>query len=219
MPVQRVLGGAALLPGQVILLRRFDDAITHALGTVARHDQLYGGEEGTDEFGLLIIQVLADTFRDRHGGALQFQHPKGDAVHIEHNVRPLGVSPGVSRRNCHLLGNGEMVTFRMLPVYQPDRLRLLARAFLHFYAVTQEAVDFLVAVVEATALVACCAGQHMQGTVDQPAFITLFFFEEGTKVTRFDVSVILPIDPVAQVVVAQSVAKQSHNAVLNGTFG
>ena len=44
--VERVLRSSLVfLPGQVILLRRLDGAVAQALGVVARHDELHGGEE------------------------------------------------------------------------------------------------------------------------------------------------------------------------------
>ena len=42
-----------------------------------------------------------------------------DAVDVEHDVRPLGVA---RPRDGDLLGDGEMVLLRVLPVDQPDRL-------------------------------------------------------------------------------------------------
>ena len=38
-----------LLPGQAVLLRRLDHAVAQALGVVAGHHELHGGEEGLDE--------------------------------------------------------------------------------------------------------------------------------------------------------------------------
>ena len=153
-PVQRVFDRAVFLPGQVILLRRLDRAVAQALGVVARHDQLHRGEEGLDEDLLLVVQVLADALGHRNGGALQFQHAKRDAVDVEHHVRPLGVGLGVCACDGDLLGDGEVVLLRVLPVDQPDGLRVFAHIGLHLHAIAEQVIDRPVAVVEALAGVA-----------------------------------------------------------------
>ena len=48
-----------------------------------------------------------------------------------------------------LLGDGEVILLRVLPVDQPDGLRVLADVGLHLHAVAQQFVDRAVAVVEA----------------------------------------------------------------------
>ena len=50
-----------------------------------------------------------------------------------------------------LLGDGEVVGLRVLPVDQPDRLGLLADARLDLHAVAQQAVDLAVGLVEVAA--------------------------------------------------------------------
>ena len=150
-PVEQVLDRAVFLPGQVILLRRLDRAVAQAFGVVARHDELHRGEEGLDEFLLLVVEVLADALGHRDGRALQLQHAERDAVDVEHHVRPLRVGLGVGARDGDLLGDGEMVLLRVLPVDQPDGLRVLADVGLHLHAVAQQVVDRPVAVVEALA--------------------------------------------------------------------
>ena len=146
--------GLVFLPGQVILLRRLDGAVAQALGVVARHDQLHRGEEGLDEDLLLVVEVLADALGHRDGGALQLQHAERDAVDVEHHIRALGVGLGVGARDGDFLGDGEVVLLRVLPVDQPDGLRVLADLGLHLHAVAQQLIDRAVAVVEALARVA-----------------------------------------------------------------
>ena len=53
----------------------------------------------------------------------------------------------------HLLGDGEVVLLRLLPVDQVDGLRHLARLDLHRDAVAQQVVDRLVVAVEAAVVV------------------------------------------------------------------
>jgi len=74
----------------------------------------------------------------------QLQHAKGDAVHVEHDVRALGILAA----DGDLFGNGEVVGLRVLPVDEPDGLELLAGAFLHLHTVAQQLVDGLVGVVQ-----------------------------------------------------------------------
>ena len=81
------IGSVALSTPDEVFLVGFDSAVAHPLGVVARHHQLHGGEE------LRInpssgYQVLVDTFRDRDSGSLEFNDIKGNAVDIEHQIRP-----------------------------------------------------------------------------------------------------------------------------------
>jgi hypothetical protein len=57
-----VVGGVFFFPGEVVLFGGFDGAVAQALGVVARHHQLQGGEEGLDELFFLVVEVLADAF-------------------------------------------------------------------------------------------------------------------------------------------------------------
>ena len=149
--VRRVTGlerRVLFFPVEVILFRRFDDAVAQALGVIAGHDELDRSKEPTNEGALLVIEVLADALSHRHRGTLEFQHAQGDAVHIQHDVRALLVLA----LDGHLFGDGEVILFWVLPVYEPDRLVLFAGAFFYFHTVTQEFIDGAVGVVEAFAL-------------------------------------------------------------------
>ena len=202
------------LPGQVILLRRLDGAVAQALGVVARHDPLHGGEEGLDEILLLVVEVLADALGHRDGGALQLQHAERDAVDVEHDVRALAVRLGVGRRDRDFLGDGEVVVLRMLPVDQPDGLRVLADLGLHLHAVAQQVVDRPVAVVEALAGVARRLVEHVQRPGDQRLVVALLLQPGTRSKLRLDVAVALAVGPVAEIVVAQLLAEQLHHALL-----
>ena len=76
------------LPLEEILLRRADSAVLQALGIIACKDELHGAEEPFVELRLLVGQVLADAVTDGHAAVLQLQHADGDAVDIEHDIRP-----------------------------------------------------------------------------------------------------------------------------------
>ena len=53
-----------LFPFQKVFFRSFNHSIADALGIIAGHHQLNRGEEVADEIFFLIIEVLANPFRD-----------------------------------------------------------------------------------------------------------------------------------------------------------
>ena len=96
--VQRVFDRAVFFPSEVIFLRRLDRAVTQALGVVASHDQLHGGEEVLDENLLLVVEVLADAFGHGNRRAFQLQHAERDTVDIEDHIRAFAVRLGIGCR-------------------------------------------------------------------------------------------------------------------------
>ena len=94
---------------------------------------------------------------------------------------------------------------------------LLAHVGLDLDAVAQQAIDGLVDIVEALGLVAGDLVEFVQGAVDERLAVALAL-EEGAQIGLFDVAVVRPLFPVAQVVVAQGVAEQLDDAVLGETF-
>ena len=208
LPQQRVVAGVrvciGLLPAQPVLLRRLDHAVAQALGVVARHHQLNGGEEGPDELLLLVVEVLPDALGHRHGGALQLQHAQRDAVDVEHDVRALGVLAD----DRHLLGDGEVVVLGVLPVDQPDRIGLLADVRLHLHAVAQQAVDLAVGVVERLAAAQRRGlAQLEQDLPDDLVAVPLPLQPVGEQ-CLLDVAVAVAVLPVAEVGVAQRVLEE-----------
>ena len=97
---------------------------------------------------------------------------------------------------------------RVLPVDQPDGLGVLAHVGLDLHAVAQQAVDLLVDVVEALALVAGGLLELVQGAVDQRLAVPLPQ-QIGAQVGLFDVAVAGAIFPVAEVVVFRGVSRNS----------
>ena len=75
--------------------------------------------------------------------------PDGDAVQIEHEVRP----PLEVAAERHFFGDSEIVLLRLLPVDEVDGFCDLARLDLYWHAVAQQVVDRLVVPVEASAVV------------------------------------------------------------------
>ena len=100
-----------LLPPQEILLRRADRAVLQALGIVAGEDELHGAEEPRVELGLLVGKALADAVADGDAAVLQLQYADGDAVHVQHQVRPALVV--AAQRD--FLGDGEVVLLAAHP--------------------------------------------------------------------------------------------------------
>ena len=203
-----------LLPLQEILLRRADGAVLQALGIVAGEDELHGAEEPLVELGLLVGKVLPDAVADGDAAVLQLQHADGDAVDIEHEVRP----PLVVALERHLLGDGKVVLLRLIPVDEVDGFRDLARLDLHRHAVAQQVVDGLVVAVEAAAVVVRLGAQLVDGHVDLRRGVAAFG-QVSREQPFLDVAVAVAVGPVAEVAVAQFVAEQGDDAVLGGTFG
>jgi len=122
--IERVLLGAVLPPREVVFLLRFDGSVAQAFGVVAGHHELRRGEEVLDEDLLLVVEILPDAFGRRDDGPFQLEDAERDAVDIEHDIRALGVCPGVRGVDRDLLGDSKVIVRRMLPIDQPHRLVL-----------------------------------------------------------------------------------------------
>src|ERR1019366_6235829 len=77
-----------LFPPQKVFLRRPHSAILQALGVVAGKNELHCAKEALIELRLLVGKALPDAVADADAAILQFQYSDGDAVHIQHQVRP-----------------------------------------------------------------------------------------------------------------------------------
>ena len=77
-----------LFPPQKVFLRRPHSAVLQALRVVAGEDELHCAKESLIELGLLIGKALADAVADADPAVFQLQYSDGDAVHIQHQVRP-----------------------------------------------------------------------------------------------------------------------------------
>ena len=206
--------GAGFLPAQPVLLRRLAHAVAQPLGVVAGQQQLHGGEERADELLPLAVEILADAFGHRPRGALQFQHPQGDAVDVKHEVGPLGVLAG----DRHFFGDTEVVGGGVGPVDQPYGDGVLADLRPHLHAVPQQAVDLAVGVVER--LAAAERGrlaQREQRPVDHPAAVPLAL-QPIAEQRPFNVGVVGTVLPVAKIGVTERVAEQLDHAQLRAEF-
>jgi hypothetical protein len=108
----------------------------------------------------------------------------------------------------HFFGNGEVVVFWLLPINEPDGLGLLPGAGLDLDAVAQQAVDRFVGVVE---MFAFAQGGGLVEAVQRPADQDLIVAAPLQPVAQqpfFNVGVVGPILPVAQVGVAELLPEQ-----------
>ena len=200
-------------PGEVIFLARFDRAVAQPFAIIAGQHQLHGGEEGLDKELLLVVEILANAFADGNGGALEFQHPQGNAVDIEDDIGALGV--GAFDR--HLFGQGKVVRQRILPVDQPDRLAGFAHVLFDWDAIAQEAIDRFVTLIEAAALVVGGFAQFMERFGDE-RFAVAACPQHRAQKFRLNVAVVGSLRPVAQIVITQHPLKELHNPILGFAF-
>ena len=188
-----------LFPLQIVFLVSFNGAVAHALSIVARHHQLHGGEEVTDKILLLVIQVLVDTFRDRDGRAFELNHAKGNAVDIEHQIRSF-LMLALDR---HLFGNGKVVGLRISPVNKPDSLVLLTCTHFFFHAITQQAIDLLVGVIEEAPFAETRRPIQLPEHLGDQRRVHSPPHQPSGQQFRLDISVVLPCMPIPQVAIAQ----------------
>ena len=159
-------------PFKIVLLRCFNGAISQALRIITRHHQLHAGKEVSDKIFLLVIEVLPNTLRDRHRRAFQLNHAHSNTVNIQHYVWAFFVLA----LNGHFFGNGKIVCFWVFPVNQPHGFIKMTSTFFIFHAVTQQAINLFVGVIELfTFAQRCCRIQLANGTIDQRLADTAFF--------------------------------------------
>ncbi len=118
------------------------------LTAVACHDELHGGEELQDLAVFLVADILSDGIGDTDGVFLQLQYAQCDAVDIDHEVG--AAVPGIFNIPSHrdLLGNGEVVALRMLPVDIIDLSAEVRVLLMRLGGVAQVVVDGFVDLVQ-----------------------------------------------------------------------
>ena len=224
-PVEQRSGGGCragrrlVLPLHEELLRRAGGAVAQPLRVAARQQELHGAEEALVEDLFLVGDELAHAVGQLHRAALELDHRDGEAVEIEHDVRPALVA-ALQR---HLLGQREVVLLRVLPVDQVHRLVRLARGDLHRHAVAQELVGAQVRLVERDARRVGGGLELLEGGGDVGGGVAA-----GRQVVaqerRLDGAVVLPLVPFAEVAVAEVVGprrigEQGDDAVLRLALG
>ena len=212
--LKRVLSCLVFFPLQEILLLRPDGSVLQTLGIVTRKNELHRAEEARVEFRLLVGQALANAVADGDAAVFQFQHADGDAVHVQHNVRPALVV--AAKRD--FLGDGEVVFLRFLPVDQVDGFGDLPGLDLYRHAVAQQVVNRLVVAVEAATVVVRFGAQLVDGHADLRGVVAASRQVSG-KDFSLNVAVAFAVAPIAEVAIAQFIAEQGDDAVLRGAFG
>ena len=208
--------GLVFLPGQKVFGRRANGAVLQPFGIIARQNQLHGAEKPLVKLRLLVGEVLAHPIANAHAAVFQLQHAHGNAVHIQHHVRPALQRIAFFQR--HLLHHGKVVFFGLLPVNQAHRGHGLARLGFHLHAIAQQAIHRLVVGIQRAVWVAGFFVQLVQRRADLGGAIARLG-QIGREQASFDVAVAAPLAPVAQVVVTQVVLEQLQHARLGGAFG
>ena len=86
----------------------------------------------------------------------------GNTIHIQHDVGP----PLLVPLERHLLGDSEIVFLWLLPIYEVDGFRHLARLGLHRHAVAQQVVDGVVVAVKRAAVVVRFGAESVESRTD-----------------------------------------------------
>ena len=147
---------------QEVLVSRSDGPVAQPFGVVPGENELHGQKNQALNSGCLIGKALADAVADADAAVLQFDYADGDAVDIEHQIGP----PLMIALERHLLGDGEVVLLRLLPVDQLDGLCGLAGIGLYLHAIAQQSVDGLVIGIEIAAIVVGLSAQLVESRAD-----------------------------------------------------
>ena len=203
-----------LLPLQEVLLRRADRPIPQSLRIVPRENDLHRREKPRVELRLLVRQQLPDAVPDPHPAVLQLDHPHRDPVQVQHQVRP----PLLAAPQRHLLRNREVVGLRMLPIHQHDGFGDLPRLHLHRHPIAQQAIDRLVAVVQAPPRMVRLPLQPL----DRPGNLLRHhapLLQPIGQHRLLDVAVPVPVRPIPQIAIPQFIAEQRDHPFLRRPFG
>ena len=145
---------------------------------------------------------------------LQFDDPDGDAVHVEHQIRPARVTAA----QRHFLHDHKIIRRCVFPVDQLDLLKRLPRLGLNIDAVAQQAIDRLVVVVEAAVRVVRLDLEQVDGSPDLLQRVARRQ-QVGAQQLLLDVAVVRTVGAVPEVAVAEFVAEQGDDTVLGLAFG
>ena len=86
-----MLGKAVAFPFQIVLLRGKERTIAQALAVVPGHTELNSRKEIFDEVRSLVGQILTDAVGHGHTTLFQFDYRKRNTIHIDNDIRTLGV--------------------------------------------------------------------------------------------------------------------------------
>ena len=204
------------LPRQKVFGGRANGAVLQPFGVIARQNQLHRAEKPLVKLRLLVGEVLAHPIANAHAAVFQLQHAHGNAVHIQHHVRP--ALQRIAFFEGDFLRHGKVVVFGLLPVNQAHRRHGPARLSLHRHAIAQQAIHRLIVAIQRAVRVAGFFVQLVQRRADLGWGIACFA-QVGREQASFDVAIAGPLAPVAQIVVAQVLLKQLQHPRLGGAFG
>lgn len=100
---------------------------------------------------------------------------------------------------------------------EEDRLRLLTGIGLDRHAVAERAMHGFIAGAEALGLIVCGTVEEMQGALNEGGGVALFL-QKCLQQFGFDVAVVGPAPPVAQIPVAQRLLKELDHPLLGLAF-
>src|ERR1035437_8990861 len=170
-----------------------------------------------NEYFLLIVEILPDALGNGNNRPLQFQDTESNTVDIKDNIGALRVRRSIRPGNRNLFGNSKVVLLRVLPVDQPNVLRVLANIWLYFDGVPQEIIDNTIPVVEALAGISRIPFEEEQSTVDNIVVIPALL-QVTSQQTGLDVAVADSIFQVSQAIVMKPVTEEGDYPILGQTL-
>ena len=217
--VIRITFTSGFFPVEVELWRSQRSTVVNALALAARHQELHCGEELRNLAFLLVAPVLVDAILNAHRGLFQFDDAKGNAVHINDDIRPAVLFARSLLADGDFLGYIEIVVARIIPVDKPGLFVWKAGSLTDGNWVPQGIVHGFIAVIESILvgaerrLLQFADGFCSLGTGE----IHLIREELAQKIFT-DVAV-LALFEIAYVLVAVVFVQEFDNPVLDGTFG
>ena len=142
---RRMLGKAVAFPFQIVLLRGKERTIAQALAVVPGHTELNSRKEIFDEVRSLVGQILTDAVGHGHTTLFQFDYRNCNTIHIDNNIRTLGVVAD----NSDFFRNIEVIFTDIFKVNKIHCLRGLLHRLFDLGSIFQQAVDLFVGMVQA----------------------------------------------------------------------
>ena len=186
------VAGLVLFPLEEKLLLCADAAVLQALGVVTGQHKLHSAEKPGIELRRLVRQALANALANAPAAVLQLQYPNGDAIDIQHQVRPAFMAAFES----DLFSNGEVVGLWLVPVDQWHRLGHLAHCYFDGHTVAEQFVYRLVVGHQAAVGVVGLAVQGLQHAAGLGGVVAAGL-QEACKQSVFNIAIACTDCPVA----------------------
>ena len=205
---RRMLGKAVAFPFQIVLLRGKERTIAQALAVVPGHTELNSRKEIFDEVRSLVGQILTDAVGHGHTTLFQFDHCKRNTIHIENDIRTLGVVA----YNGDFFRNVEVVFADVFKVNKIYRLGGLLHGLLDLGTVFQQTVNLFVGVVQALLQIGGGLNQGIH-CIGCKLFGVALFQQPGMQLLLHDIAV-FTVMQVPQICIVQLVPKELDHTVL-----